>query len=124
VVSGCANAGETKLPRETALTFEVGSPADASCKFKEGDATGFDRPTRRKQPAAVTRQTPDKVRNRMRLLATQREHLHSDFSNVRLMDEICPIVYFLHGKDRSALQNSRFAKLALPAGFRLAPTPA
>ena len=66
-------------------------------------------------------QTPDNVTKRMRLLATHRRHLHSDFSNLRLMDEICPIVYFLHGKNRSALQNSQFAKLILPAGFCRAP---
>lgn len=58
-------------------------------------------------------QTPAKVRNRMRLLATQRGHLHSDFSNLRLMDEICPIVYFLRGKNLSALQKSQFAKLTI-----------
>src|SRR5260370_35770224 len=58
-------------------------------------------------------QPPAKVRNRMRLLATQRGHLHSDFSNLRLMDEICPIVYFLRGKNLSALQKSQFAKLPI-----------
>src|SRR5271157_660706 len=46
-------------------------------------------------------QTPDNVTKRMRLLATQRGHLHSDFSNLRLMDEICPIAYFLHGQESS-----------------------
>ena len=57
-------------------------------------------------------QIPNTVRNRMRLLATQRGHLQIDFSKIRLMDEPCPIANLvLDGKNFSAHENSRVAEL-------------
>jgi hypothetical protein len=60
-------------------------------------------------------QIPNTVRNRTRLLAAQRGHLQTDFSKIRLMDELCPIANLvLDGKNFSAHENSRVAELTNP----------